>query len=206
MSSSSWVSAPQFLALRPRLPGDFSSFDNPFLRLWARASTVLSPPASTSGSLTPPQFPPSASDPGSQPGPTRVLQVQRPQAADALLVQVPLLRHPRPPAGPFRSSPHLSLPSRPPGARWAPSLAARLRPACWAPPSSRPRPLQPGPAQRVGPRLSIGPAPMRPAPPLVRPSRSSGGRYCQGHAPAHPPAAGVRTMVWSPLWWGHQTH
>lgn len=71
----------------------------------------------------------SASDPCSRPtpsrlGPTRLLQGQRPQAAEALLVQIPLLRHSRPPLTCHRS---------------------RDRPAL-----ARPRPLVPGPAPSSG--------------------------------------------------------
>lgn len=61
------------------------------------------------------------------PGPTRLLQGQRPQAAEALLVQIPLLRHSRPP-----------LTCR--GSRDRP-LLARPRPACQAPPPTRAPPL-----------------------------------------------------------------
>lgn len=48
-------------------------------------------------------FLPSASYSSSRSGPTRLLQGQRPQAADTLLVQIPLLSHPCPPAALLRS-------------------------------------------------------------------------------------------------------
>lgn len=73
----------------------------PPLHFRDRSSAVPSPlqgvsPASTSVSSSPPLTTPSLPK-SSGFGPTRLLLGQRPQAADALFVQIPLLRHPRPP-------------------------------------------------------------------------------------------------------------
>lgn len=95
-------------------------------------------PASTSdSSASPSGFSPQPRNPRSRPrlsppGPTRLLQGQRPQAADALLVQIPLLRHPRPPAPQRRSPVAAALEA----AKRASSPAPRRQ----APPRPAPRP------------------------------------------------------------------
>lgn len=86
----------------------------------------------------------------SQPGPTGLLQGQRPQAADALLVQLPLLRHPCPPA-PLRRSP----------------VAARET-SCRAPSRAQRSQAPPRPARRRAPEVRYLPGHV-PVHPLLEP-------------------------------------
>lgn len=110
-------------SLLTRHPGYFSSFPSTFSLNNSSPASGTAPPSLFQVPVSTSVFSLQPQTPSSPPGPTRLLQSQRPQAADAVLIQIPRLSHP--------CSAHLSPRARPPT-------------ACQTPPhSSRPRPTSP---------------------------------------------------------------